>query len=517
MNDRRKLLILLATILGSAIVFLDATVVNVALPSIQDDLDTGLSGQLWVIEAYLLALVSVLLVGGSLGDIYGRRRLFTIGLIGFGATSILCAAAPTTELLIAGRALQGITGGLLVPGSLAILAASFHGSERGRSVGLWTAWSGIATVAGPAGGGLLITTLSWRWVFWVNVPLVLVTVWLSRRVVPESFDSEASRDIDYVGIGLSAAGLSGFVFALIQQPTHGWGSPQVLITLIGGIAALSAFVVWEARSKAPMLPLSLFRIRNFAVANIVTLAVYAGLIGAITFVTLFLQEVAGFTAFEAGLATTPVTLLLFFLSPRFGALASGVGPRLLMGLGPIIAGSGLLLLLRVDGNPNYLTDLLPGLIPFGVGLAMTVAPLTATVLDSVQERRVGIASGVNNAMSRVAGLVAIAVLGAVISGQFATSVDSTLADQSLGRAATAALDEAKEAPFAGVDLTGVSSAEVDALDPAIASASESSFHLAMGVGGALMVLGGLIAALWIRNPRQVAPVRGDPAAEPAPA
>jgi len=513
-GDRRKPLILVATILGSAAVFLDATVVNVALPTIRDDLDTGLAGQLWVIEAYLLALVSVLLVGGSLGDIYGRRRLFSIGLVGFGATSALCAVAPSTELLIAGRALQGIAGGMLVPGSLAILAASFEGEERGRAIGLWTAWSGIATVAGPAGGGLLITALSWRWVFWVNIPLVLFTLWVARRVVPESSDPDAVRHIDYTGIGLSAAGLSGFVFGLIQQPTHGWGDPQVVVPFLGGIAALVAFVVWEARTRAPMLPLSLFRVRNFAVANIATLAVYAGLIGAITFVTLFLQEVAGYTAFEAGLATTPVTLLLFFLSPRFGALASEVGPRLPMGLGPIIAGIGLLLLLRVDHNPNYLTGLLPGLIPFGVGLAMTVAPLTATVLNSVEERRAGIASGVNNAVSRVAGLVAIAVLGAVISGQFAATVDDRLAGQQLGLSASAALDEAKAAPFAGVDLTGVSEEEQVALSLTIIEGSESGFHLAMGIGGGLLILGGVISAIWIRNPPRPATARGDPAAEP---
>ncbi|MGI9558004.1 MAG: MFS transporter [Solirubrobacterales bacterium] len=516
-GDRRKLLILVTTILGSSIVFLDGTVVNVALPSIRDDLDAGLAGQLWVIEAYLLALVSVLLVGGSLGDIYGRRRMFEIGLVGFGATSILCAIAPTTELLIAGRALQGIAGGLLVPGSLAILAATFEGEERGRAVGLWTAWSGIATVAGPAGGGLLVTLTDWRWVFWINIPLVIVTLWLARRVVPESRDPEASREVDFVGIGLSAGGLGAFVYALIQQPTHGWGDPQIFVTLIVGVAALIAFVIWEARAKAPMLPLSLFRIRNFAVANISTLAVYAGLFGAITFVTLFLQEVAGYSPLEAGLATTPVTLLLFFLSPRFGALASGVGPRLPMGLGPIIGGVGLLLMLRVDFSGSYLTDVLPALLLFGVGLAMTVAPLTATVLDSVEERRAGIASGVNNAVSRVAGLVAIAVLGAVISGQFTSSVDESLSDRSLSPPANAALVEAKEAPFAGVDLTGLPEEERVALSPAITDASESGFHLGMVIGGVLLILGGVISAIWIRNPPRPQEVRADPAADPAPA
>lgn len=512
---RRKLLTLLATVLGSAIVFLDGTVVNVALPSIREDLDTGLAGQLWVVEAYLLALVAMLLVGGSLGDRYGRRRLFMIGLVGFGATSALCALAPTGELLIAGRALQGIAGGLLVPGSLAILAATFEGEARGTAIGRWTAWTAIATVAGPAGGGLLVTTLSWRWVFWINLPLVVAALLLSRYAVRESRDPEASAGVDYAGIVLSAIGLGAPVFALIQQPTHGWGDPQVWVPLLGGVAALVAFVVWEGRTRAPMLPLSLFRIRNFAVANAATLAVYAGLIGAITFITLFLQEVAGYTAFEAGLATTPVTLLLFFLSPRFGALAAGVGPRLPMGLGPVLAGIGLLMLLRVDREAVFLTDILPALIPFGVGLAMTVAPLTTTVLNSVEERRAGIASGVNNAISRLAGLLAIAVLGAAISGQFASSLDAGLAGERLGAAAEDALVEVRSTPFAGVDLTGVSEADREALGPAIADASESGFHLGMGIGGALLITGGLISAIWIRNPPRPARGPAELASEPA--
>ncbi|HSJ18804.1 MAG TPA: MFS transporter, partial [Solirubrobacterales bacterium] len=288
-DSRRGALTLVATILGSTIVFLDATVVNVALPAISDDLDAGLADQQWVVEAYLLALVALLLVGGSLGDQFGRRRIFLIGLVGFGITSALCAIAPNSELLIAARAAQGLAGALLVPGSLAILAATFEGPARGKAVGTWTAWSGIATVIGPAGGGALIEALSWRSIFWVNVPIIVVTIALTLHAVEESSDPEADRAIDWTGILLSAAGLGGPVFALIEQPTHGWGDPLVYVPLVAGVLLFAAFLVWEARSRHPMLDLALFRIRNFLVTNIETLLVYAGLYGAFFFITLFLQ------------------------------------------------------------------------------------------------------------------------------------------------------------------------------------------------------------------------------------
>ena len=291
--------------------------VNVALPTIQDDLDTGLAGQQWVVEAYMLTLVSLLLVGGSLGDLFGRRRMFVIGLIGFGACSVLCAVAPTVEALIAARALQGIAGALLVPGSLAILAATFEGAARGKAVGTWTAWTGIATLIGPAGGGALIE-LTWRAIFWVNLPLIAGTVALTLHAVEESRDPDAFRGIDWTGIALSALGLAGPVFALIEQPTYGWGDPLVWVPLVAGIACFVLFVLQEMRARHPMLALGLFRIRNFAVANLTTLSTYAGLIGGLFFVTLFLQQVAGYSPLEAGLATTPISLILFFLSPRWG-------------------------------------------------------------------------------------------------------------------------------------------------------------------------------------------------------
>ncbi len=303
-----------------------------------------------------------------------------------------------------------------MPGSLAIVAATFEGEERGRAVGTWTAWTGIATVFGPAGGGALIGLLSWRAIFWVNLPLIAATVYLTLRAVEESRDPDAYRGIDWPGIVLSAIGLGGPVFALIEQPTRGWGDPVVWLPLFVGVVCFALFLLYEARARHPMLDLALFRIRNFAVANLTTLAAYAGLIGGLFFVALFLQQVAGYSALEAGLATTPISVLLFVLSPRFGRLASGTGPRLPMTAGPIVGGIGLLLMLRVGSDADYVADVLPAVIVFGLGLSATVAPLTATVLDSVAERRVGIASGVNNGVSRVAGLLAIAVLGAVDLG-----------------------------------------------------------------------------------------------------
>jgi EmrB/QacA subfamily drug resistance transporter len=501
-SSRRQRLTLVATILGSTVVFLDGTVVNVALPAISNGLHAGLAGQQWVVEAYLLALVSLLLVGGSLGDQFGRRRMFVAGLVGFGATSALCAVAPSDELLVAARALQGMAGALLVPGSLAIVAATFEGERRGVAVGTWTAWTGIATVLGPAGGGALIDALSWRWIFWVNVPLIVATVLLTLRVVEESRDPDAAPGIDWIGIALSAAGLGGPVFALIEQPTYGWSDPLVLVPLGAGLACFAAFVAYEARAEHPMLDLTLFRVRNFAVANLTTLCAYAGLIGGFFFIGLFLQQTAGYSPFQAGLATTPVSLILFVLSPRFGRIASGTGPRLPMTFGPIVAGIGVLLLLRVDSDPAYLTDVLPAIVIFGLGLAATVAPLTATVLDSVEERHVGIASGVNNGVARVAGLLAIAVLGAVISARFDAALEDQFAGAALGPSARSAIADARAKPLGAAKTARLASAEARRVDAGVSGASVSAFHLGVGLAGSLLVLGGLVSAVGIVDPRR---------------
>ena len=513
--SRQQRLTLVATILGSTVVFLDSTVVNVALPAISGDLDAGLAGQQWVVEAYMLTLVSLLLVGGSLGDQFGRRRMFVFGLIAFGATSILCALAPSVEFLVGARALQGVAGALLVPGSLAIVAATFEGAARGKAVGTWTAWTGIATVLGPAGGGALVEALSWRAIFWVNIPLIAVTVGLTLNAVRESRDPDAFRGIDWAGIGLSAAGLAGPVFALIEQPSRGWGDPLVWASMAAGIVCFGLFILREAGARHPMLDLALFRIRNFAIANLTTLTAYAGLIGGLFFVGLFLQQIAGYSALEAGLATTPISLILFVLSPYFGKIASGTGPRMPMTAGPIVGGLGLLLLLRVDSTPDYVTDVLPGLLIFGLGLSATVAPLTATVLDSVEERHVGIASGVNNGISRVAGLLAIAVLGAVISAHFGASLDSKLGAETLSPTASEAVVDAKRQPL-GAPATGdLAVAEAARIDDAAAEASTSSFHLGIGIAGLLMIAGGIVSGFGIENPRrriEAVPTRGAAAA-----
>ena len=513
---RQQRLTLIATILGSTVVFLDGTVVNVALPSISDGLDVGLAGQQWVVEAYTLALVALLLVGGSLGDQFGRRRMFVIGLIAFGATSALCAVSPSAEFLIGARALQGIAGALLVPGSLAIVAATFEGAARGKAVGTWTAWTGIATVLGPAGGGALIGLSSWRAIFWVNIPLIAATVVLTLHAVQESRDEDAFLGIDWLGILLSAIGLGGPTFALIEQPAHGWSDPMVWLPMVVGIVCFALFIVREAVARHPMMPLSLFRIRNFWVANLTTLSAYAGLIGGLFFVGLFLQQVAGYSPLEAGLATTPISILMFFLSPRFGRIASGTGPRLPMCAGPIVGGVGLLLLLRVGADPSYVTDVLPGLLIFGVGLSATVAPLTATVLDSVDAHHVGIASGVNNGVSRVAGLLAIAILGAVISAHFGTALDASSAPAPLsapGRRTPSPTP--RKSRWRCRKPNACAPPKAERIEAAAADASTSSFHLGIGIAGVLMIVGGIVAGLGIENPKrrvEAVPTRGAAAA-----
>jgi EmrB/QacA subfamily drug resistance transporter len=509
--SRSQRLTLIATILGSTVVFLDSTVVNVALPAISDGLDVGLAGQQWVVEAYTLALVSLLLVGGSLGDQFGRRRIFVIGLIAFGVTSVLCAISPTDEFLILARALQGIAGALLVPGSLAIVASTFEGEARGKAVGMWTAWTGIATVIGPAGGGALIGISSWRAIFWVNIPVIAATVMLTLHSVEESRDEDAFLGIDWAGIALSAIGLGGPTFALIEQPSRGWDDPLVWVPMVVGVLSFGLFVLREATARHPMLPLGLFRIRNFWVTNLTTFSTYAGLIGGLFFVGLYLQQVVGYSPLEAGLATTPISILMFFLSPRFGRIASGTGPRMPMTAGPIVGGIGLLLMMRIGPETSYLLDVLPGLLIFGVGLSATVAPLTATVLDSVDEHRVGIASGVNNGVSRVAGLLAIAVLGAVISASFGAKLDDQLGAAALSGTAATAVTEAKEKPLAVPETDGVAAAEGERVMQAAADASTSSFRLGIGIAGVLMILGGIVAGLGVQNPkrsREAIPSRG---------
>jgi EmrB/QacA subfamily drug resistance transporter len=504
MSDRQKRLTLAACILGSAIVFIDGTVVNVALPAIRSDLNAGLADQQWIVEAYLLTLGSLILIGGSLSDLFGRRRVFGLGTALFGATSLLCAIAPNAELLVAARGLQGIAGALLVPSTLATIVAVFPESERGRAIGTWTAWSGVSTVIGPLAGGLLIDAASWRWVFGINLIPVALTLYLIVTALPESLDERSQHvHVDVLGAVLCALGLAGPVFALIEQPRYGWGSPRVSVPLIAGLVFLVAFVFQERRSPEPMLPLSLFKRRNFAAGNLATLAIYAGLGAALFFLMLFLQETAGYSALASGVSLMPLTVMLFFLSSRFGALADRIGPRFFMSAGPFIAGTGLLLwLLTVHRDADYLTQILPGTLLFGLGLSMTVAPLTATVLGDADERHAGIASGVNNAIARVAGLLAIAVVGAAVSAQFASSLERSLGNQVSAPAVRTALDDAKQRPLTTSAARDVPAAERPRFRDALQSASVSAFKLAIGLAAGFVIMGGAVSALGIRNPRR---------------
>jgi EmrB/QacA subfamily drug resistance transporter len=475
--------------------------VNVALPAIRDDLDAGLATQQWVVASYLLTLSALILVGGSLSDVLGRLRVFRVGVAAFGVTSALCAVAPDATTLVVARGLQGIAGALLVPSSLAIIVATFSESERGRAIGSWTAWAGIGTVVGPLLGGLLVDAASWRWVFALNLLPVAVTVLLSRPL-PVELDRHRDRRVDVGGAVLCAVGLAGPVLALIEQPTRGWGDPLVAVSLAVGAAALTAFFWWERRTPDPMLPLRLFAQRNFAAGNAATLAVYAGL-SAMTFLAvIFLQQVAGYSAVAAGLILLPITVLMFLLSRRFGAVADRHGPRFLMTAGPVVAGVGVLLMLRLDADPDFVTDVLVPVLVFGLGLAMTVAPLTAAVLACVEDEYAGIASGVNNAVARVAGLLAIAAIGAVVSARFASTLDANLAHIRLGAPAAHAVAQAKTRPLAVPSASGVDAAQRAAVVTGARDASVEAFRVGMGAAALLLMAGGAISAAGIRNPRR---------------
>jgi EmrB/QacA subfamily drug resistance transporter len=391
-------------------------VVSVALPAIQRDLGGGLALQQWVVDAYLLTLGSLILVGGSLSDLFGAHRIFLIGIIGFGVMSVLCAAAPDGNTLIVARGLQGVTGALLTPAGLAVITATFKGEERGAAIGTWTSWTGIAFVVGPLVGGWLVSHTSWRWIFIINIPFAIVTAALVAAVVPRIERDGPRPRVDFVGAILCTLGLGGPVFALIEEPQRGWSDPLILLTLLGGIAVFAAFLAWERWSPHPMLPLRLFRLRNFSFANIETLTVYAGLSTLTFFLVLFLQQLAGYSALQSGLALVPITVVMFVLSPRIGRLSMRFGPRLFMGAGPLVAGAPLVFLTRMGEHFSYWTELLPIILVFSAGLSMIVAPLTATVLADADERDAGIASGVNNAVARIAGLLGIAVVGAAIAG-----------------------------------------------------------------------------------------------------
>lgn len=448
--------VLLATVLGSGMAQLDGTVVNVALPRIGTDLHAGLTSLQWTLNAYTLTLSGLLLLGGSLGDRLGRRRIFVIGVLWFAVASAGCAAAPTAGVLIGMRALQGVGAALLTPGSLAILEAVFRKDDRAAAVGAWSGLGGIATAVGPVLGGVLVGLAPWGWrlVFLINLPLAVVVVLVSNRSVPESQDEQATGRLDVPGAAYAALGLGAVIYALTEGPAQGW-PPVLLVTGAAGVLLLAGFLLNEHRRPEPMMPLSLFRSRQFSAANLVTFVVYAALSGALFLLPVQLQLVSGFSPVAAGSALLPVTAVMLLLSARMGRVAQRIGPRRPMTAGPLIAGAGLALLARLGPGTSYLTGVLPAVVIFGLGLSATVAPLTATVLAAAPERQIGVASAVNNDVARTAGLIAVAVLPA---------------------------------------LAGITPARY-----ADSAALSTGFHRAIIIAAALCAAGGLLAAVTIRD------------------
>lgn len=445
--SRSQRLILTIAVLASFVAFLDGTLVNVALPAIEEELGGGLTTQQWVVDAYLITLGSLILLAGSISDAFGRLLVLRIGLYGFAAASVVIAIAPDPVILIAARAAQGAAGAFLVPSSLALITSRFDGAMRGRAIGIWTSLTTGAMIAGPLVGGAFVDLLSWRFAFVINVVPIALTLWLLHRLGERDQRMPGAR-IDWLGAVLCTFGLGGAVFALIEQPNLGWGSPVIWGTFAVGILLFAAFLWRQRTSPAPMLPLDLFRIRNFWTGNIATLFVYAALSLNGFVVAVYLQQQAGFSATLAGLASLPTTVMMVLLSASMGSLSDRFGPRLFMTVGPLVMAGGALLLLTVTDPVDYVLQLLPGLILFGLGLAVTVSPLTAAILGAVDSARSGIASAVNNAVARIAGLLVIATLGTIVAGT--------------------------------LDLDG--------------------FHRAAIVTAALMVAGGVVSFLGIRNP-----------------
>lgn len=443
--------LIVVTVLGSGIAFLDGTVVNVALPAIGRDLGGGLATQQWVIDGYLLTLGALLLAGGVAGDRYGRRRVFLLGLALFTVASVVCAVAPTGPTLIAARVVQGIGAAALVPGSLALINSCIAEGDRGRAIGVWTGMSGVTSAIGPFIGGWLVDAYSWRWVFWLNVPLAVAATLIALRHVPKSRSGTVGGRFDVAGAVLSVVGLGGVVYALIQGPSHGWTAPTIAAGVVGAVA-LVAFPLVEASVPDPLLPPGLFRSRQFTGANLTTFLVYGALGVAMFLLTLQLQQTLGYSALAAGAATVPITIILLLASPAMGSLGDRLGPRLPMTVGPVVAAVGLFLMVRIAPGVGYWNVVLPAVVVFGIGLTITVTPLTAAVLAAVDPDDVGAASGVNNAVSRVSGLLAIAVLPT---------------------------------------LAGVTAAANQPLGP--------GFGVAMWISGALCFAGGLVAWVTIRN------------------
>jgi EmrB/QacA subfamily drug resistance transporter len=447
--------VLAATVLGSSLAFLDATVVNIALPAIRRDLGAGVAGLTWTVNAYTLTLAAFVLVAGSLGDRFGRRRIFIIGVAWFGAASLACAVATGVEALVAFRALQGVGGALLTPGALAIIQSAFRAEDRSRAIGAWSGLAGLTGAVGPFLGGWLVAVGSWRWIFLINLPVVLAVLAIAAWHVPESRDSQASGRVDLFGVALAAGGLGLLTFGLSVWPEHGPGSSQVQIGVGLALVCLLSFVVWERTATNPMLPLGIFSVPQLGVINLVTFLVYAALAGVFLWLVLTLQVVAGWTALQAGLSLLPVTVLMLALSPRAGAIGDRLGPRLPMTVGLLLAAAGVAALTRIGPEASYLSDVVVPVTLLGLGLTLTVTPLTATALGAVPEARAGLASGVNNAVARTGSLLLIAVLPALT----------------------------------GLDKGGLGNAAI----------MQHAFGTAMVTCAVLLALGGMVSALFIRS------------------
>lgn len=481
---------MVSSILASTIAAVDSTAVNVALPAIGRDLGGGFAAQQWVSNSYLLTLSALILLSGSLTDRLGERRVFVAGVAGFGIGSVLCAAAPTIGVLIVARALQGVSGALLTPAALAIIVAVFPRNTRGAAIGTWTAWSGIGVLAGPLLGGQIVDSFSWRGIFLINIPLVIGALVLARLAVPGRAASLSQTSIDWLGAALAAGGLAGVSFGLIEQPVLKWSDPVVPGALGLGLVLFATFVVYESRVGTPMLPLDLFARRNFSVANAQTFAIYGGIGILGFFVTIYLQQVAGYSALKSGVTGLVPTAVMFLLSRRMGRLADRYGPRFFLTVGPVTVACGFLLMRRYGTSVSLLTDVLPALLVFSFGLALTVAPLTATVLGDIGESQAGIASAVNNAIARTAGLITVAAVGAIVSAHYASLLDQRLAGR-LPASSRPAVQQAKRRTFGTIKASAIPPADRRFAANASATASSDAFHLAVTIGAGLLVVAGI--------------------------
>ena len=479
--------------------FIDGTVVNVALPALQWSLKATVVDVQWVVEAYSLLLASFLLVGGSLGDHYGRRRIFIVGVVLFSVASLWCGLATSIGQLILARAVQGAGGALLVPGSLAIISASFTGQDRGHAIGVWSGFTAITAAIGPVLGGWLIERISWRAVFFINLPLGLIVLFISFCCVPESRDKSGDKRLDWLGAALATIGLTFLVYGLIESSRLGFGHPAVLTALISGSAFLVLFVYWEGRARNPMLPLALFRSQDFTGANLLTLFLYSALGGTLFFLPLNLIQVQGYTATAAGAALLPFILIMFFLSRWSGGLVARYGAKLPLVVGPIIAAVGFALFAVPGVGADYWSRFFPAVVVLGLGMAVSVAPLTTTVMGAVPANRVGIASGINNAVSRTAALLAIAALGIVMLHVFSRSIDSRLSRLEVSPEVQHLLDDQRINLAAATIPQDIGPSMRQVLKQAINESFVAGFRRVMLVGAVLALASGITSLLLINR------------------